>query len=91
MRVIPHVDWIRQDFHAMQMLQSGNDFKFWAPRMSNGHSDGCCAAALCKRAASFGGNTWTFTPETVDQSPAVSAPAGAMLGMRDDFTSRRLD
>jgi hypothetical protein len=49
------VDWIRQDFHAMQMLQSGNDFKFWAPRMSNGHSDGCCAAALCKRAASFGG------------------------------------
>ncbi|MBQ3745800.1 MAG: hypothetical protein II863_00145, partial [Kiritimatiellae bacterium] len=53
--LIPHVDWIRQDFHAMQMLQSGNDFKFWAPRMSNGHSDGCCAAALCKRAASFGG------------------------------------
>ena len=53
--LIPHADWIRQDFHAMQMLQSGNDFKFWAPRMSNGHSDGCCAAALCKRAASFGG------------------------------------
>jgi len=52
---IPHVDWIRQDFHSMQMLQSGNEFKFWAPRMSNGHSDGCCAAALCRRAASFGG------------------------------------
>ena len=53
--IIPHVDWIRQDFHSMQMLQSGNEFKFWAPRMSNGHSDGCCAAALCRRAASFGG------------------------------------
>ena len=52
--IIPHVDWIRQDFHSMQMLKSGNEFKFWAPRMSNGHSDGCCAAALCRRAASFG-------------------------------------
>ena len=76
------------------MLQSGNDFKFWAPRMSNGHSDGCCAAALCKRAASFGGSTWTFTPETVESRGTgigEREAAGAMLGMRDDFTSRRLD
>ena len=92
--LIPHADWIRQDFHAMQMLQSGNDFKFWAPRMSNGHSDGCCAAALCKRAASFGGRTWTFAPEVVEtETRGIEFGGGSAgrLGVRDDFTSRRLD
>ena len=53
--IIPHADWIRQDFHGVQMILKGKEYVFWAPRMSNGHSDGCCAAALCKRAASFGG------------------------------------
>ena len=53
--LIPHADWIRQDFHGMQMLLKGKEYVFWAPRMSAGHSDGCCAAALCRRAASFGG------------------------------------
>lgn len=52
---LPHADWIRGDFRAMQMIVSGDSFKFWSPRSSAGHSDGCCAAALCKRAASFGG------------------------------------
>ena len=90
--LIPHADWIRQDFHAMQMLLRGNEYVFWAPRMSNGHSDGCCAAALCKRAASFGGSTWTFPPEAVESGlPSESSATGGMLGMRDDFTSRRLD
>ena len=92
--LIPHADWIRQDFHAMQMLQSGNDFKFWAPRMSNGHSDGCCAAALCRRAASFGGGTWTFAPEGVEtETRGIEFGGGSAgrLGMRDEFTSRRLD
>ena len=92
--IIPHVDWIRQDFHSMQMLRSGNEFKFWAPRMSNGHSDGCCAAALCRRAASFGGGTWTFTPESVDAGGPTSVSVGGFagrLGLRDEFTSRRLD
>ena len=92
--IIPHVDWIRQDFHSMQMLQSGNEFKFWAPRMSNGHSDGCCAAALCKRAASFGGGTWTFAPEVVEtETRGIEFGGGSAgrLGVRDDFTSRRLD
>ena len=88
--IIPHVDWIRQDFHSMQMLQSGNEFKFWAPRMSNGHSDGCCAAALCRRAASFGGGTWTFTPEAVAQGTG-KGNGGGMIGVRDEATSRRLD
>lgn len=50
---IPHAEWIRQDLHGMQVIPSGNDFKFWAPRMSSGHSDGCCALALCARAAGF--------------------------------------
>ena len=68
---IPHADWIRQDFHGMQMIQSGNDFKFWAPRMSAGHSDGCCAAALCKRAASFGG--------TAPIRPAAAQGRGATV------------
>jgi phage FluMu gp28-like protein len=52
---LPHADWIRADFRAMQMIVSGDSFKFWSPRSSAGHSDGCCAAALCKRASSFGG------------------------------------
>ena len=52
---LPHADWIRADFRAMQMIVSGDSFKFWSPRSSSGHSDGCCAAALCKRASSFGG------------------------------------
>lgn len=52
---LPHADWIRADFRAMQMIVSGDSFKFWSPRSSAGHSDGCCAGALCKRASSFGG------------------------------------
>ena len=52
---LPLADWIRADFRAMQMIVSGDSFKFWSPRSSAGHSDGCCAAALCKRASSFGG------------------------------------
>lgn len=53
--LIPHADWIRQDLHAVQMILKGKEYVFWAPRMSNGHSDGACAGALCRRAASFGG------------------------------------
>ena len=52
---LPHADWVRADFRAMQMIVCGDSFKFWSPRSSAGHSDGCCAAALCKRASSFGG------------------------------------
>lgn len=52
---LPHADWVRADFRAMQMIVSGDSFKFWSPRSSAGHADGCCAAALCKRASSFGG------------------------------------
>lgn len=53
--LIPHADWIRQDFHMLQMIPRGKSFVFWSPRTSAGHADGCCAAALCKRAAGFGG------------------------------------
>jgi len=52
--IIPHSDWIRQDFHMLQMLLRGKTFVFWSPHVSSGHADGCCAAALCKRAAGFG-------------------------------------
>ena len=82
--LIPHVDWIRQDFHAMQMLQSGNDFKFWAPRMSNGHSDGACAAALCRRAASFGGG-YVPPPRVI----VAARPTGGIVGAVRNLTSRR--
>ena len=90
--LIPHADWIRQDFHAMQMLLRGSEYVFWAPRMSNGHSDGCCAAALCRRAASFGGGAWTFTPEAVepDGGDTPSSPFSRTLGMRDESNTRRL-
>ena len=84
--IIPHADWIRQDFHGVQMILKGKEYVFWAPRMSNGHSDGACAAALCRRAASFA-TTWTFKPEATDPANA----AAGRIGMRDGFTSRRLD
>ena len=88
---VPHADWIRQDFHALQMIASGNDFKFWSPRTSAGHSDGCTAAALCRRAKSLGG-TWTFEPEAVEpgEGDRAEAPASRTLGMRDEATTRRL-
>ena len=84
--IIPHADWIRQDFHGVQMILKGKEYVFWAPRMSNGHSDGACAAALCRRAASSA-TTWTFKPEATDPANA----AAGRIGMRDGFTSRRLD
>ena len=65
--LIPHADWIRQDFHAMQMILRGKEYVFWAPRMSAGHSDGSCAAALCRRAASFGGE---YVPPVVARARA---------------------
>ena len=88
--LIPHADWIRQDFHSMQMLRSGNDFKFWAPHMSNGHADGCCAAALCRRAASFGGSA--PMPPKASNSRAAAArrrQAGErrMRSLRGDYHS----
>lgn len=73
--LIPHADWIRQDLHAMQMILRGNEYVFWAPRMSAGHSDGSCAAALCRRAASFGG----------EYVPPVSAPARADYEARSPY------
>ena len=32
--IIPHSDWIRQDFHGVQMILKGKEYVFWAPRMS---------------------------------------------------------
>ena len=46
------------------MIASGNDFKFWSPRTSAGHSDGCTAAALCRRAKSLGGSRGFFPPKS---------------------------
>ena len=90
--IIPHADWIRQDFHGVQMILKGKEYVFWAPRMSNGHSDGACAAALCRRAASSA-TTWTFKPVAIAPGVfEVEVPAGSrMIGMRDEATSRRLD
>lgn len=79
---IPHADWIRHDFHAMQMIVSGNDYKFWSPRTSAGHSDGCCAAALCKRAAGFGGG-YIPPPRKI-----IGAISTAVKRMRNSFSRR---
>lgn len=65
---LPHADWVRADFRAMQMIVSGDSFKFWSPRSSSGHSDGCCAAALCKRASSFGGG-YIAPPRVIITAP----------------------
>ena len=94
--IIPHADWIRQDFHALQMIAAGNDFKFWSPRTSAGHSDGCTAAALCRRASFLRSSAWTFPPEAVesrggdDYGPESASPTSRMLGLRDETNSRRL-
>lgn len=85
---------VREDLHEMQQVVKDGKYSYTAKRTSEGHSDRCTAAALGVRAASFGGGTWTFTPEAVEDQGAGSAEhgaAGTMLGMRDDFTSRRLD
>ena len=68
---IPHAEWIRQDLHGLQMVLRGNDYSYWAPRMSAGHSDGACAAALGCRAASF--------PKS---APVPPQPVRRVLGRR---------
>ena len=84
---------LREDLHAVQhIVSTGGNVTYSAPRNADGHSDRAAALALCCRAADAGGETWTFAPEAVDRSLAASAPAdGGRIGMRDDFTSRRLD
>ena len=86
---------LREDLHAVQrVVSTGGNVTYSAPRNADGHSDRAAALALCCRAASSGAQTWTFAPEAVEDQGAGSAEhgaAGAMLGMRDDFTSRRLD
>ena len=82
--IIPHADWIRQDFHGVQMILKGKEYVFWAPRMSNGHSDGACAAALCRRAASFGGG-YVPPPRVI----VAARPTGGIVGAVRNLTSRR--
>jgi phage FluMu gp28-like protein len=82
--IIPHADWIRQDFHGVQMILKGKEYVFWAPRMSNGHSDGACAAALCRRAASFGGG-YVPPPRVI----VAARPTGGIVGSVRNLTSRR--
>jgi len=57
---------------------------FWAPRMSNGHSDGACAAALCRRASSFGGG-YVPPPRVI----VAARPTGGIVGAVRNLTSRR--
>ena len=52
---IPHAEHIRADLHAMRQIVHAGDYTYWAPRTSEGHSDGCTAGALGVRAADFGG------------------------------------
>lgn len=85
--LIPHVDWIRQDFHGVQMILKGNEYVFWAPRMSGGHSDGACAGALCRRAASFGGSA----PMPPKASNSRSAAARRRLAGERRMRSRTGD
>ena len=82
--IIPHADWIRQDFHGVQMILKGKEYVFWAPRMSKGHADGACAAALCRRAASFGGG-YVPPPRVI----VAARPTGGIVGAVRNLTSRR--
>jgi len=41
----------REDLHAMQQVVTNGEYNYWAPRTREGHSDGCTALALGKRAA----------------------------------------
>lgn len=58
-----------------------------AESTQTGHADHFWGLALGWRAAFGVGATWTFAPVAV----APDSGAGASLGMRDGFTSRRLD
>ena len=58
-----------------------------AESTQTGHADHFWGLALGWRAAFGVGATWTFAPVAV----APDSGAGAALGMRDGFTSRRLD
>ena len=78
---------LREDLHAVQrVVSTGGNVTYSAPRNADGHSDRAAALALCIRAANASGS-WTFAPVAV----APDSGAGASLGMRDGFTSRRLD
>ena len=91
---VPFAVETREDLHEMQQVVSNGHIYYRAPRTEAGHSDRCTALALARRAAATGGSTWTFTPEAVESTGTGNGERGtmgAMLGMRDDFTSRRLD
>ncbi len=77
---------VREDLHEMQQVVRDGRYNYMAKRTAEGHSDRCTAAALGVRAASFA-TTWTFKPEATDPANA----AAGRIGMRDGFTSRRLD
>ena len=77
---------LREDLHAVQrVVSTGGNVTYSAPRNADGHSDRAAALALCIRAANS--PTWTFKPEATDPANA----AAGRIGMRDGFTSRRLD
>ena len=84
---------LREDLHAVQrVVSTGGNVTYSAPRNADGHSDRASALALCCRAAAATG--WTFAPEAIESRGTgigEREAAGAMLGMRDEFTSRRLD
>ena len=78
---------LREDLHAVQrVVSTGGNVTYSAPRNADGHSDRAAALALCVRAANETGE-WMFEPESV----VPDGGASGALGMRDDFTSRRLD
>ena len=92
---VPFATETREDLHEMQQVISNGSFSYKAPRTDAGHSDRCTALALAVRAAASGESTWTFAPEVVSSSADGYGGQGSngtgCIGMRDDFTSRRLD
>ena len=95
----PADDNLREDMSAPTLYTVTNGaMRVHVPQFENAdgevsHADEFMAAVLGHGAAE-GEQTWTFAPEAVEDQGAGSAEhgaAGAMLGMRDDFTSRRLD
>ena len=84
---IPDDQFVVADFRKIRKtVTAAGNVRFEGERDEDGHSDRFWGAALCREAKGHGA-TWTFAPVAV----APDSGAGASLGMRDGFTSRRLD
>jgi phage FluMu gp28-like protein len=77
---IPVSAWLREDLHAMAQVISGGQYNYKAPRSDEGHSDGCTALALMRRAAGQGSGVVAFG--STPRSPGRLEGPGLLEGMR---------